>query len=277
MDGRELIVDVGMHDGRDAEFYLRKGFDVVAIEADRDLVRTASERLAPWIETGQLEIREVAVAHRDGEVRFFANPGHDDWGTISEDHVRRNERHGHPSEERIVPGVRFERLIGELDRVPYYVKIDIEGADQLCLNGLAACESPPRYVSVETSLNSDEEAQRQFTTLGELGYDAFKLVNQGANPSYRCPNPPREGAYVETRFDTLCSGPFGEETPARWLSFDEAWRRYRRILREQSVFGVSGRLATSGLARVYSGVRRRVVGAPVGWHDLHARHSSARA
>ena len=276
MGARELIVDVGMHTGRDAEFYLRKGFEVVAIEADADLARAASERLAGWVESGQLTIREVAIAPHDGEVRFFANPGHDDWGTINEELMHRNERHGQPSESRVVPAVRFERVLGELGRVPYYVKIDIEGADQLCLDALASRELRPSYVSVETSLDSRREAERQFTTLRDLGYDAFKIVNQRLNAQYACPDPPREGEFVEVCFDTLMSGPFGEETPGPWLSFDRAWRRYRAILVEQRVFGISGLLGTTWLARVYSGVRRRLLGAPVGWYDLHARHADAR-
>ena len=276
MGARGLIVDVGMHTGRDAEFYLRKGFEVVAIEADADLARAASKRLAGWVESGRLTIREVAIAPHDGEVRFFANPGHDDWGTINEELVHRNERHGQPSEARMVPAVRFERVLGELGRVPYYVKIDIEGADQLCLDALASRELRPSYVSVETSLDSRREAERQFTTLRDLGYDAFKIVNQRLNAQYACPDPPREGAFVEVRFDTLMSGPFGEETPGPWLSFDRAWRRYRAILVEQRVFGISGLLGTTWLARVYSGVRRRLLGAPVGWYDLHARHADAR-
>jgi FkbM family methyltransferase len=254
---------------------LHKGFDVVAVEADSDLAGAARQGLAEWVESGRLTIREVAIADHDGEVRFFANPGHDDWGTISEEFVRRNERHGERSEERIVPAVRFQRLLGELDRVPYYVKIDIEGADQLCLDALGSCEHPPRYVSVETSLDSRAEAYRQFSTLRELGYDAFKIVNQRLNSKYRCPNPALEGAYVDVQFDTLMSGPFGEETPGPWLSFDEAWRRYRGILREQRVFGMTGLLGTTPLARIYSDLRHRLVGAPLGWYDLHARHTDA--
>lgn len=276
MGARELIVDVGMHTGRDAEFYLRKGFDVFAIEADVDLARVAAERLAGWVAAGRLTIREVAIAPHDGEVRFFANPGHNDWGTISEKMVRRNERQGEPSQARTVPAVRFERLLDELGRVPYYVKIDIEGADQLCLDALHSCERPPPYVSVETSLDSREEAERQFTTLRDLGYDAFKIVNQRLNARYVCPDPPREGAFVPARFDTLTSGPFGEETPGSWLSFDKAWRRYRRILFEQRVLGVSGLLGATPLAPVYSRVRRRLLGAPLGWYDLHARHADVK-
>ena len=36
---KDLIFDIGMHKGEDAEFYLRKGFRVVAFEADADLVQ----------------------------------------------------------------------------------------------------------------------------------------------------------------------------------------------------------------------------------------------
>lgn len=77
------------------------------------------------------------------------------------------------------------------------------------------------------------------------------------------------------QFDTLMSGPFGEETPGPWLSFDQAWRRYRGILREQRVFGMTGLLGTTPLARIYSHLRHRLVGAPLGWYDLHARHTDA--
>ena len=41
----DLIIDVGMHDGTDTAFYLAKGFNVVAIEANPGLVRCGSETL----------------------------------------------------------------------------------------------------------------------------------------------------------------------------------------------------------------------------------------
>jgi hypothetical protein len=32
----DLIYDIGMHQGEDTEFYLQKGFNVIAFEADPD-------------------------------------------------------------------------------------------------------------------------------------------------------------------------------------------------------------------------------------------------
>ena len=41
MGGRRLIIDVGMHNGDDTAFYLAKGFEVVAVEANAALVEAA--------------------------------------------------------------------------------------------------------------------------------------------------------------------------------------------------------------------------------------------
>jgi 16S rRNA A1518/A1519 N6-dimethyltransferase RsmA/KsgA/DIM1 with predicted DNA glycosylase/AP lyase activity len=41
---QDLIYDVGMNNGDDTAYYLRRGFRVVAIEADTRLVRCAAER-----------------------------------------------------------------------------------------------------------------------------------------------------------------------------------------------------------------------------------------
>ena len=37
---KDLVYDVGMHKGEDTEFYLRKGFRVIAFEADPDLAHS---------------------------------------------------------------------------------------------------------------------------------------------------------------------------------------------------------------------------------------------
>src|SRR5215218_5411176 len=57
----DLIYDVGLHKGEDTEFYLRKGFRVVAFEADPDLVRSCRDRLCEFIDRGRLTIVEGAI------------------------------------------------------------------------------------------------------------------------------------------------------------------------------------------------------------------------
>lgn len=61
-----LIIDVGMHNGQDTAFYLAKGFDVVALEANPVLVDAARIRFASEIESGQLQILPEAIAETEG-------------------------------------------------------------------------------------------------------------------------------------------------------------------------------------------------------------------
>ena len=81
---RPLIYDVGMHNGADTDFYLRKGFDVVAIEANPDHVARARERFAADIAEGRLVIHDVALTETAGEVSFFVHE-HDDWSRLDVD------------------------------------------------------------------------------------------------------------------------------------------------------------------------------------------------
>jgi FkbM family methyltransferase len=71
-----LIFDVGMHTGQDTDFYLKKGFDVVAVEANPALVEGARERFRDAIACGRLVIHEVAIADREGETDFYVNDLH---------------------------------------------------------------------------------------------------------------------------------------------------------------------------------------------------------
>ena len=73
----DLIYDVGMHKGEDTEFYLRKGFRVIAFEANPELVDLCRVRLKRFIEQGQLKIVEGAIVDTDAieagqeKVRFL--------------------------------------------------------------------------------------------------------------------------------------------------------------------------------------------------------------
>src|SRR6476646_10338145 len=126
-----LIFDVGAHQGEDTDFYLKKGFQVVAVEANPSLARNLRDRFSSAIATGQLKLVENAIAERDGEITFYANES-SVWGTIRENWASRNEKMGSRSTQIVVPAVNFGRLLAQYG-VPHYLKIDIEGADMLCI------------------------------------------------------------------------------------------------------------------------------------------------
>src|SRR5687767_12340519 len=90
----DLIIDVGLHIGRDTQFYLQKGFNVVAIEANPLLAQKVEQELQEYIESGQLKIYNVAINDYSGSVDFYVNREKHDWGTISKDFATRNEKLG---------------------------------------------------------------------------------------------------------------------------------------------------------------------------------------
>lgn len=245
-----FIVDVGLHRGQDTAFYLQKGFDVVAIEANPDLAEFGRQRFREYIEAGRLRIFNVAIADHEGTVDCFACPTHDDWGTVSEEFMKRNESLGFRTHVVKVRATRLDTILSEFE-TPYYVKIDIEGADFVCLSAFRRIAGRPKFVSIEPSLTAQSLASEEFRLLQELGYTKYKIINQALHHTLQLSFPPREGEYVEHQFDGHSSGAFGEELPGKWLNWGPAWAAYRRRLLEQRLFGAGGRLFQTRFQRAY--------------------------
>ena len=55
-----LIFDIGMNHGEDSEFYLCKGFHVIAIECNPNLVDDVSARLAPYIKSNLNPYKKIS-------------------------------------------------------------------------------------------------------------------------------------------------------------------------------------------------------------------------
>ena len=265
----DLIFDVGLHTGKDTAFYLKKGYRVVAVEANCALVEDARRRFAGEIDAGRLTIHHAAIADREGTIDFFANDQRDDWGTTSPAFVKRNEALGTTHTRMRIPCLPLQRII-EQHGVPYYVKIDIEGADLLCLEALLDFEEKPEYVSIEATLDSFAGAFAELAHLWVLGYRRFKIVNQALHSTLRCPRPALEGRYVDQQFDGHMSGPFGEEAPGPWRDIEGALDRHREILADQARFGALGRYRHPLFRRLDGWLRRWTDREPSGWYDIHA-------
>jgi hypothetical protein len=105
--------------------------------------------------------------------------------------------------------------------VPYYLKIDIEGADAIALQQLCELEVVPSFVSAELNDPSDLDHLRA------AGYKKAQLINQNLHVFVKAPFPPREGGYVDAYFDGHSSGLFGHELdPGKWITIEEAKERY---------------------------------------------------
>ncbi|MBE8965226.1 FkbM family methyltransferase [Nostocales cyanobacterium LEGE 12452] len=237
---KNLIIDVGVHTGQDTEFYLKKGFRVVGIEAHPDIYESTKKRLNSYIENGQLTLLNIAVSPKDEPITFYANLNRSFWGTTSADWARQGESiFGTHSIEMTVEGRRFENILEEFG-IPYYLKVDIEGADILCVQALRQFDTKPQFLSIESTKASWQSLMDEFDLLRELGYHKFKVINQEKVPQQACPLLAKEGNYIPHQFEFGASGLFGEETPGIWFSESEAIKVYKRIFLNYRIFGVKG-------------------------------------
>jgi FkbM family methyltransferase len=246
---QDLIIDLGAHNGDDTGYYLQKGFRVVAVEANPILAAQISGRFPRAVRDGRLTVLNVGIAGQAGTLTFWVNEDQSVWSSFDRG---LGGRHGSPCHAVDVWCLPLDTVIRE-HGVPYYLKIDIEGYDRVCLDSLQAGHCP-RYLSCEVT-HVDGLIER----LDDLGYRRFKLVNQStytdAIPVFDdqlgfralrklCVLAPAVKWFLpdglRSDFDTFTpdrgyrfpqgsSGPFGEETYGPWRAKDEIVRRYDDI------------------------------------------------
>lgn len=217
----DLIFDVGANNGDDTEFYLLKGFRVVAVEANPVLCDHLAARFEDAVAAGNLKVLNVGLAPRNGEMTFYVNLDHDEWSSFDKEVASR----GHPVKEAQVRTVTLASIYKAFG-VPYYLKIDIEGYDHIAVLAAATHPTRPRHISFENGAPALMEA------LADAGYDRFQLVNQAFVPEMRCPEPAREGETVAMRFPFGASGPFGDDLPDAWLPREAMRAKLDRHVKE---------------------------------------------
>jgi FkbM family methyltransferase len=274
---KKLIYDIGLHTGRDTEFYLKKGFKVIAIEAIPDFIAKAREKFKKEITNGQLIIIDKAITDKPvAEVDFFINTEKDDWGTSLPDW----NRGMNSNFQRIkVPAIQLETILEEHGE-PYYMKIDIEGSDIICLKALQKTNFRPENISVEL-MTPNNFKEKKVDCLGilshlhVLGYSEFKVVDQSKNHLVKCPFPSKEGEYIDFAFGGDTSGLFGKELDLPTYTLDEISKLYleyffenKEEISEKSWFR-NKLINKAGLTPK----KRDDVFKRDGWFDIHAYSS----
>lgn len=273
---KDLIFDVGCNNGDDTDFYLRKGFRVVAIDADQALCEQVSRRFATEVHEGRCEVIHGAVGEKSGEIVTFFICDRPDWNTCDPAFVQRNEKAGATYRTVTVPTVNVAELV-DTRGVPYYLKIDVEGADAIPLRSLVGRSVVPAYASVEIAQHDLREGLEQIRLLKSLGYTQFNFFNQGMRASVKAPNPPREGNYAAFDAKAVTTGLFGKELGGKWMDLAAAERRFagihrRHVLfRDHSLYSKNGMFGGTLISKAHNRLRRHVLGDPVAWYELHAR------
>ncbi len=249
---QRLIYDVGVNDGTDTAFYLSLGHRVIGIEASPFMVETLRSKFAREIADGSFTLLGIGIAETEGTLDFWESQV-TEWSSFHREIASRN---GTPHYRAAVATRLFKNVIAE-HGIPFYCKIDIEGNDGLCLEGLSR-DTAPEYISIEMS---HAGGGRDLALLKGLGYDRFKLISQvtRAQPirfmtalGYALPERwARESRKLLRRtigIETLdgwtfpgnASGAFAEDTPGPWRSH-EAVHKMWEFLRDVDLrFGKRG-------------------------------------
>lgn len=260
---RNLIYDVGAHNGDDTAYYLRRGFRVVAIEASPVMAAALKTRFSKEIDDGCLILLNIGVAEKEGELEFWVCDDVSEWSSFI---LGAASRSGARHHSVTIEARRFSSILSQYG-VPFYCKIDIEGHDQMCLAALDKSD-PPQFVSTEMNLVTSGEA---IELLYELGYRKFKIISQVTwtqplsiisryeyalgktaqgylhRVDRRLRGARRDGAW---KFPFGSSGTFGNGTSGPWRSRQSVLRQWKTLRDADAKYGANG------------------VGG--NWHDIHA-------
>lgn len=248
-----------MFDGSDTKHYLSKGYNVIAIEADPTLAEKASKKFKKYIQNGRLIIVNMGIAEKIGVSNFYVNDLMPHWNSFHEEIASRDNL---PYRKIEIQCIRFNEILLKYG-VPYYLKIDIEGNDKLCLESLDKKELP-KYVSFEADNQGNTE---MLDLLKDLGYRKFQCINQN---TFLPITIPYESSFdysvmklndlffikvmysknfvfkiirklngrsvfryllrpsMNLTYPISTSGPFGEYLPNEWYSYDEIKDQYLR-------------------------------------------------
>lgn len=217
-----LIFDLGFHNGDDTDFYLKKWFNVIALEANPYLVKEGMKKFQKYIVEKKLVLINKMVSDKVGMQNFYIHPTKSDWSSCD---LNMAESDGSKSKIVSVEAVSLLDLCKEFG-TPQYVKIDIEGCEIMVAKQLFYLENKPQYVSFETSKRTYAGI---FSWLYVAGYKKFQLVNQLNNLNRKPEETQKlvEGKKIEYQFTKYSSGFFGNDLPSnKWLSYEEALLRY---------------------------------------------------
>ena len=240
-----LIFDFGFHNGDDTDFYLAKGFKVVAAEANPVLIQKGIERFGKQIGEGRLILLNKAVSAAAGTTtKFFIHREKSDWSSCLQELA---ESDGSKAEVVTIETTCLSELCRQFG-VPRYLKVDIEGCDLLVAGQLSELQRKPKFISFETS---KRDYAGLFAHLYVSGYTQFQLINQANNAERKAPECTGEGNKIDYKFSQYSSGYFGDDLPqGRWLSYDETLVRYIKY-------------------KELKQIDNQELG--LGWLDLHAR------
>jgi FkbM family methyltransferase len=192
---------------------LKKGFRVVAIEANPIFADLLRARFADAIQQARLNVINVAIGDRDCVAKFYLNVN-DKISTVVEPVDR-----GQQWSEIEVKMTKLTTIIRQ-NGPPLFLKLDIEGAEIMALKDLFSAGCFPEYISAEA------HSAEVLCLLIAAGYNQFKVVEGKFIKSRTHKIQTIDGSYVMHTFPEHSSGRFGEDLPGSWINVKDVFRYF---------------------------------------------------
>lgn len=211
-----LVFDIGANDGADCEYYLKKGMRVVAVEANEELAIRLESLFSRAISERKLSVVNAAISDAQGEVDFYINQTNSLVSSLDENWARRDDNNLRKIKVRTITIQELVKKYG----VPFYIKIDIEGADMQAIKQLTETKELPKYLSVEDC----RHGYVYLAAMKKLGYQKFQLSNQydvGKSIDKK----------IMHKFKLGDSGKFGADLEGSWLPYLEFMQVYEATVR----------------------------------------------
>lgn len=249
---KDLIYDVGVHNGDDTAYYLKSGYRVIGVEANPIMIADLERRFPDAIKIGRLILLNVGIAEMEGQQDFWICDGISEWSSFNRDFAA---RHNQPHRAIKVKTCTLASILARYG-TPLYCKIDIEGSDRLCVKAIARSDDPPKFVSWEMGYHDDDSLMDD---LQQRGFRHFKIISQvtWSQPilaSAELAFPPKIRRYFhrldkklrgnprdrDWHFPFGSSGAFGDKTAGRWRSQREIIKQWHVICAADAKYGVKG-------------------------------------
>lgn len=216
--GRKLVYDLGANNGDDTEYYLLKGFDVVAVDADSDMCAHVSRRFSSAIEAGRLRVCNLGVSNAKRLDNFYANVADPAISTFHPEEFDKTTWASKAWIEKVIPVVPISYLVAIFGE-PFFMKIDVEFEDVNVLYDLVKHNIRPNSISVEV------QNIETFMALSKMGYRKYRImqgdiIDKKFHAVKICD---MDGNYHNFSFTKHSSGPFGDDFHDKWLSEREVY------------------------------------------------------
>lgn len=228
---KKLIFDIGFHKGEDTKLYLKKGYKVIAVDANPFLIEKGKKIFFQEIASWKLILLNYWITKEGAwNLPFHINNTHTEWSSF--DPIAGNRGNKWSSVIQ-VPCMSIENLF-EKYGTPYYLKCDIEGNDIYVAQWLTK-DVKPFYLSCE--LSSDNLLE----TLMRKWYTQFKFIDQRnawkswifspliPSTVYEFYKKLKNYFYRSKTYLSSSSWPFWEESSWKWLNQDEAKKVFQKI------------------------------------------------